>query len=68
MNEPKNWIVTVEEADDGSGDLVLPFTDEIMDAAGWKTGDTLEWIDNKNGSWILRKLEKPDETSTDPTN
>ena len=68
MNEPQSWTLTLEEADDGSGDLVLPLTDEIMDSAGWKTGDVLEWIDIKNGAWILRKIEKENETSTDTTN
>lgn len=52
-----NWVITLEEADDGSGDLVLPLTDEIMESAGWKIGDTLEWIDNKNNSWVLREVE-----------
>ena len=62
MNEPQSWILTLEAAEDGSGDLVLPLTDEIMDSAGWQTGDRLEWIDTKNGAWILRKI---DETSSD---
>jgi hypothetical protein len=53
----KSWIITLEEADDGSGDLVLPLTDEIMESAGWKTGDVLEWIDNNDGTWTLRKKE-----------
>jgi len=57
MTENKSWIITLEEADDGSGDLVLPFTDEILESAGWKNGDVLEWIDNKNGSWTLRKKD-----------
>jgi hypothetical protein len=52
-----SWVITLEEADDGSGDLVLPLSDEIMESAEWKLGDTLEWIDNKNGSWTLRKAE-----------
>lgn len=64
MNEKTHWIITLEEADDGSGDLVMPLTDEIMESAGWKTGDTLEWIDNKDGSWTLRKK---DESSDDTT-
>ena len=51
------WIITLEEADDGSGDLVLPLTDEIMAEAGWKIGDTLEWIDNKDNTWTLRKQD-----------
>lgn len=52
-----NWTITLEEADDGSGDLVLPLPDDLLEGAGWKEGDTLEWIDNKNGSWTLRKKE-----------
>jgi hypothetical protein len=65
MNKPTQWTITVEEADDGSGDLVLPLTDEIMDSAGWKIGDTLEWIDNKNGTWSIKKKEN--EQISNPT-
>jgi hypothetical protein len=43
-----------------TGDLVLPFTDEILQEAGWAEGDTLEWTDLKNGSWSL--VKKQDET------
>jgi hypothetical protein len=65
MNKPMTWTITLESADDGSGDLVLPLTDEIMESAGWKTGDTLEWIDNKNGTWSIKKIEN--EPPTNPT-
>lgn len=53
----KNWTITLEDADDGSGDLVLPLPEDLMEGAGWKEGDTLEWIDNKDGTWTLRKKE-----------
>jgi bifunctional DNA-binding transcriptional regulator/antitoxin component of YhaV-PrlF toxin-antitoxin module len=56
------WTIILEEADDGSGDLILPLTDEIMDSAGWKIGDNLEWIDNKDGTWIIKKVENADTT------
>jgi hypothetical protein len=52
-----NWTIILEEADDGSGDLILPFPDELLEQAGWKEGDILEWIDNENGSFTLRKKE-----------
>lgn len=52
-----SWVITLEEADDGSGDLVLPLSDEILDGLDWKIGDTVEWIDNKDGSWTLRKKD-----------
>ena len=57
MSENKSWVITLEEADDGSGDLVVPFTDEILESVGWKTGDTIVWVDNKDGTWTLRKKE-----------
>jgi hypothetical protein len=59
MSEPKtSWTVTVEEAEDGSGDLVLPLPQEMLDLQGWREGDTLDWKDNEDGSWTLSKVEK----------
>jgi hypothetical protein len=56
MTEPKtSWTVTLEEADDGSGDIVLPFPQDFLDLQGWAEGDTLEWIDNEDGSWSIQK-------------
>jgi predicted DNA-binding transcriptional regulator YafY len=57
---PKTHTITLEE-DPETGDLVIPFTDEILQEAGWKEGDTIEWIDNKDGSWSLVKQQ--DETA-----
>jgi hypothetical protein len=55
-----HWTITLEEADDGSGDLVLPLPQDLLDGAGWKEGDTIEWIDNKNGTWSMKKMEVTD--------
>lgn len=54
----KSWIVTLEEADDGSGDLVMPLPQEMLDLQGWKEGDTLDWKEDTKGSWTLTKVEK----------
>jgi bifunctional DNA-binding transcriptional regulator/antitoxin component of YhaV-PrlF toxin-antitoxin module len=53
----KSWTLTVEQ-DPESGDLVLPFPQDFLDEAGWKEGDTLEWIDNQDGSWSLVKKKQ----------
>ena len=45
---------TLTVDDDG----VLTFSEELLEATGWKEGDVLEWIDNKDGSF---SLVKPDE-------
>lgn len=50
------WTITVEEADDGSGDIVLPLPQDFLDLQGWKEGDTLEWNENGDGSWSLTKV------------
>lgn len=62
----KKWTITLEEADDGSGDQILPLPEDLLESAGWKEGDVLEWINNHNGSWTLRKKDDHG-TSSDTT-
>ena len=45
---------TLTVDDDG----ILTFPDEMLESLGWKEGDMLEWIDNKDGSF---SLVKPDD-------
>jgi bifunctional DNA-binding transcriptional regulator/antitoxin component of YhaV-PrlF toxin-antitoxin module len=52
----KSWTLEVKE-DPENGDSILEFPDDLMEAAGWKEGDTLEWIDNKDGTWTMKKRE-----------
>ena len=44
-----SWTLTVEEG----GMLSLP--QDLLDAADWKEGDCLNWIDNNDGTWSLVK-------------
>jgi len=55
------WTIDLEEAEDGSGDIVMPLPQDLLDSAGWKEGDVLDWKDLGNGSWSLTKLQ-PDVT------
>lgn len=48
-------IVNLEYDDEGN--LILPLSDEICKEAGWEIGDTIEWIDNGDGSWTMRKVD-----------
>ena len=52
----KIWTVNLEE-DPETGDLILPLNDDILEQTGWKTGDSIDWIDNKDGSWTMKKIE-----------
>jgi len=45
---------TLTVDDDG----ILTFPDELIEKLGWKEGDVLQWIDNKDGSF---SLVKPDD-------
>jgi len=59
----KSWTLNIEEADDGSGDAILTFPPDLLKQTGWKEGDTLKWIDQKDGSWQLKKVDTPTEKS-----
>lgn len=59
-----SWTFTVQE-DPETGDLILPFSDEILAEVGWKEGDVIEWIDNKDGSWTMRKKNASDANATE---
>jgi len=52
----KNWTITVEE-DPETGDAILPFPEDFLEEVGWVEGDTLEWTDNKDGSWTISKAK-----------
>ena len=49
-----SWTLTVEE-DPETGDAILQFPPDLLEQAGWKEGDTLEWKDWGDGSWSLEK-------------
>jgi len=59
-----SWTVRVEE-DPETGDLMLPFSDEMLSSLGWKEGDTLTWTVKTNGSIILSKKEIENEVHPD---
>ena len=52
LSEKKIEKYTLTIDDDG----VLTLTPKILEATGWKEGDVLEWIDNKDGSFSLVKI------------
>jgi antitoxin component of MazEF toxin-antitoxin module len=50
------WVLPVEEDGD---DCVITFPDDLLEAANLKEGDQLEWIDQGDGSCILKKVKNP---------
>ena len=54
---------TLEVYEDEYG-AFLVFGEAIMKEVGWNIGDTIEWIDNKDGTFTLRKV--PEKESNEP--
>jgi hypothetical protein len=49
------WQLPVQ-VDGLTGDCFVQFPDDLLEAANLKEGDTVEWIDRKDGSFELRKV------------
>jgi len=39
-------------------EYILDIGEEMMEQLGWNVGDTIEWVDNGDGSYTLRKQTK----------
>jgi hypothetical protein len=57
MTESVTFTATLE-FDPETGDLVLPFSDELIEQLGWNVGDTLDWKDNGDGTFTLTRIDK----------
>ncbi len=51
----KKWTLPVLE--NQNGELYIELNDEILEGSGLNIGDTLNWKDNKDGSYSLTKAE-----------
>jgi bifunctional DNA-binding transcriptional regulator/antitoxin component of YhaV-PrlF toxin-antitoxin module len=56
QNKVKKWVLPVEEL----GEMqFITFPDDLLEAANLTEGDQLEWVDNKDGTYTLKKVEQP---------
>jgi bifunctional DNA-binding transcriptional regulator/antitoxin component of YhaV-PrlF toxin-antitoxin module len=46
--------VKIERTEDGEAFFRIP--DEYQEELQWEEGDTIKWVDNKDGSWTLQKV------------
>jgi hypothetical protein len=51
----KKWTLPVQQNIDG--EFYIELNDEILEGSGFAIGDTLDWKDNKDGSFTLTKVE-----------
>ena len=49
--------ITIEDAEDGSGDGILTFPPEFLEKTGWKGGDTISMEASSEGTLILQKKD-----------
>ena len=55
----KKWVLPVDEvqnAETGEYECFVAFPDDLLDAADMKEGDQVEWIDQGDGSYLLKKV------------
>ena len=51
------WILPIEEID--CDECIINFPDDLLEAANLKEGDEIEWIDQGDGSYLIKKVTKP---------
>ena len=51
------WILPVDD------DYNITFPEDLLEQTGWKEGDTLQWIDQGDGSFKMIKQEKKEHSS-----
>jgi hypothetical protein len=56
-----SWTVVVEENPDNPEELIMPLPEDLLATQGWVEGDALIWIDNKDGTWSIKKQETADD-------
>lgn len=49
------FIRSIVEDPEHPGEMLLDLGDALCEHLGWKEGDAIEWIDQGDGAWMLRK-------------
>jgi hypothetical protein len=49
------WVLPVE-MDGPSEECFIHLPDDLLEELDWKEGDMIEWIDNENESWTVKKI------------
>jgi hypothetical protein len=58
----KNKKPTFIEVKEENGYQYIELPNSLLKKMGWKIGDTIDWQDNKDGSWSLLKVASPSKT------
>jgi hypothetical protein len=55
QDKVKKWVLPTQ-VDGLTGDVIVNLPDDLLERAGLKEGDLIEWIDRKDGSFEMRKV------------
>jgi hypothetical protein len=55
-NERYTYEVIVQEAGDGTDDVLLPIPTELLAKLGWHEGDNIDFSLDERGRIILRRI------------
>lgn len=56
VNNSKRWCLPVN-VDGLTGECYVQFPDDLLEAANLKEGDTVQWVDNGDGSYTIKKIQ-----------
>lgn len=48
----------VVQEDPETGDLFIELPQRLLKQLGWNEGDDLQWIQDVNGNWTIKKVEE----------
>ena len=67
MKKSKNKEPLYLEVKEENGYQYIELPDSILKKVGWKVGDTIDWHDNKDGTWSLLKVASVSKTKKKKT-
>jgi hypothetical protein len=51
----------VVQEDPVTGDLFIELPERLLKQLGWREGDDLQWIQDTNGNWTVKKVEEDED-------
>lgn len=50
------WLIVVQE-NGKDKELFIQLPEDALSQMGWAEGDLIEWLENSDGSWTLKKSQ-----------
>lgn len=60
VSVPTSQKMFIQE-DPDTGELYVELPDRLLKQLGWEEGDDLEWIEEPNGNWTIKKVKEDED-------